>query len=453
MSVSEKQFLRKTRPLAKKLIAYALAAGKPFGISDVKISISASEKQENTIEQGDVAMVVAGSSWHVGVTLYAGDRVLSFRKNTLDEGALQNGILKNMQVIHLVPPNPHHRLLEADKIYKGKRIDLDLRDKNPPDQKTLIAFALAAEAAALAEPGVKTAESVTVSKSNSHYFVLATNGLDYHESATACSAYAAVIAEDASGMQSDGESSVARHFSDLGSAADLGKTAARNTVSKLGASLPATRKMPIVLDHAAAAAFFGAVYAAIDGAAVYRGSTFLKGKIGQQVMSKGVTLVDDPGIPRGIASLQVDSAGMKADKITFIENGVLKVYNAGLVQSRQLGIAPIGRDGGSTNSSILPGSQTPDELIADIDDGIYIKGFNGGTVDVNNGNHSRQAYGTLIKNGKITNIAVEGFVVSGNLKDMFMNVALANDTPALPSTKYTLSAPTTRINGVTIAGK
>jgi PmbA protein len=170
-------------------------------------------------------------------------------------------------------------------------------------------------------------------------------------------------------------------------------------------------------------------------------------------MSKGITLVDDPAIVRGTSSSTVDAAGLETKKITFIEDGVLKSYNLTLLESRQLGLAPIGRENGLTNSQVLPGAVTPDQLISDIKDGIYIKGFNGGTADVNNGIHSRQAYGTLIKDGKITDIAVDGFVVSGNLKDMFMNVAIANDTPKLPNTNHTFAAPTMRINGITISGK
>jgi PmbA protein len=253
-------------------------------------------------------------------------------------------------------------------------------------------------------------------------------------------------------MQADGDYSVARHFCDMSNPRELGKAAGRNAAAKLGATLPATGAMPIVLSHAAAESFFSTVYAAIDGTAVHRGLTFLKDKIGQQVMSTDVTLIDDPGIQKGLASSQIDGAGMKAEKIIYIDKGTLKIYNVSLLEARQLGIEPIGRDDGPTNSSVLPGVQTPDELIADIQKGIYIKGFNGGKVDVNDGTHSRQAYGTLIENGKITDQAVEGFVVSGNLKDMFMNVVLANDTPVLPSPKYTLAAPTTRINGTIIAG-
>lgn len=452
MSKSEADFLKEARPIAENLIDFAMA-GKAYGVTDAKVVISANEKQEISVEKGDVSKSVNGATYSVSITLYAGDKTISFSRNTLDAAELRDAMLKNMKALSVVPANKNKRLLETDKVFKGAEKDLDLVDQTPPSHDDLVAYAKEVEAAAMGEPGVKGTRSVGVTAQNSHLLVLATNGLDHHESKTRYSASASVVAEDASGMQIAGEGSSARHFNDMAKPKVLGKGAAKNALSKLSATLPTTGQMPIVLDHDAAEEFFSAVYSAIDGTALFRGATFLKGKIGQQVMSPGVTLVDDPSVPRGLASGNVDTAGVEAKPITFIEKGVLKQFNANLMESRQLGIEATGRENGPTNGVILPGEWTPRELISDIKEGIYIRGFNGGTVDVNNGLHSRQAYGNLIKDGEITDIAVAGFVVSGNLKDMFMNIVLADDTPPVPNTQHQLSAPTTRINGVTIAGK
>lgn len=453
MSDTREDFIKSARPLAEALIDHAMTAGKAFGITDAKVSVSSGERQSNTVEQGEVTGVVSGRTCLVTVTLYAGDRVLSFSRNSLGKDILCRAITDNMAALAVVPENPAKRLLEKEKVHKGDDAALELYDAQGAGQEELVAYAKEAESAALAVPNVKGARGVNISKRNSHNFVLATNGLDHHESASMYQISASMVAEDASGMQSDGEFGMARHFSDLAAPKQLGEAAGRNALSKLGAVLPNTGEMPIVLNHDAAESFFSSVYDAIDGTAVHRGSTFLKGKVGQQVMNKDITLVDDPGIPRGLGSGVIDSAGLEAKKVTFVKDGVLQGYLANLMESRQLGIDPVGREDGSTNSYVAPGKVTPDALIADIKEGIYVKGFMGGTIDVNDGTHSRQAYGTLIKDGKITDIAVDGFVVSGNLKDMFMNAAIANDTPPVPSTRHGLAAPTTRINGVTIAGK
>ncbi|HYD18526.1 MAG TPA: TldD/PmbA family protein [Patescibacteria group bacterium] len=451
--MTEQEFLSQFRPLAQNLLDYAMTEGLNHGITDARIFVSAADKLENSVEKGQVTKTVSGKTYNVGVTLYAGDRVLSFTKNTLDEQRLKEAMLDNMKVISLVPANADKKLLEAEKVFSGEKQDLDLFDNNPPSTATLIQYAKDVEKAAMAQPGVKATRSVSITRAEDHILILGSNGLDLHDSRTVYSAGASVIAEDKSGMQISGESSVARHFSDMAKPDMLGADAGQKAISKLGAILPATGEMPVVLDNSAAESFFSSVYSAIGGTALHRGTTFLKGKLGVQVMASGITLSDDPLLPRGLSSRQVDTAGLESKPITFIENGVLKSYDVNLTESRQLGIDPIGRENGPTNSRVAPGALSPAELIADIKEGIFIKGFNGGTVDVNTGNHSREAYGLLIKDGKITDTAVAGFVVSGNLKDMFMKVAVANDTPELPSTKHRMAAPTTRINGVTIAGK
>lgn len=453
MTTSEQEFLSTAGPLADSLLDYARTAGQPYGITDARIVISGADKVENSVEKGEVTRAVAGKTYNVGITLYAGDRVLSLSKNTLDEKALKDAMLENMKVIHIVPENKAKRLLAADKVFTGAKKDLDLFDAHPPTTEELVQYAKDVEAAALAQPGVKTTRSVSVTKNENHVLIRATNGQDQHESRTIYSAGASVIAANGKEMQIDGERSIARHFNDMAKPKQLGKEAGLNAVSKLDSSLPDTGEMTIVLDNSAAEAFFSSVYSSINGTAIARGASFMKGKLGQQVMNAGITIEDDPAIARGLGSASVDSVGVEMKKITFVENGVLKSYQASLTEARTLGIEPIGREGGPTNTRVLPGAQTPDDLIKDIKEGIYIKGFNGGTVNVNNGLHSRQAYGNLIKDGKVTDIAVSGFVVSGNLKDMFMKAVVANDTPDLPSTKHNLAAPTTRIDGITIAGR
>ncbi len=451
---AEKDFLKKVKPVAKTLLDYALKTGGAYGITDAKVTISVSENQKSSVSNGAVSETVTGTQWGVGITLYAGKRSMSFSKNTLDTAKLCDTMKENMQVIHLVPENENKLLLEKAKVAKQPDMSaLDLYEENQPGQAELIDYARKFEKAAQAVAGVKTTDRLKVSKSVAQTYTAATNGLERHEAKTTYSASGEVIAESKQGMEAGYDYSQAHHFGDMTDPAKLGRAAAETTVAQLDSVQPKTGEMPIVLDHAAAEEFFGTVMSAIDGSAVFNGDTFLKGQQGQQVMSKGVTLVDDPLIKRGLGSGTLDSAGLEMKPVTFIEDGVLKAFNASVMEARQIGVSPIGREDGTTNSKVLPGTKTPEELIAGIKEGIYIKGFNGGTVNTANGTHSREAYGLLIKNGKITKTAVSGFVVSGNLKKMFMNVALANDTPKQPNTKYHLVAPTTRIDGCTIAGQ
>lgn len=453
MTLSKKQFEDQARPLAQKLIDYTMQAGRQYGITDAKIVIGTAEELENNLEKGAVIETVSGTSWNVGVAIYAGDRVMSFSQNTLDFDTLKEAIDQNMQLIHLVPENKDKRLADSNDVYKGPVTDLDSFDDNPPAQEELIDYARKVEDAALSVPGTKTTRKSGIGQKSAHNLVLATNGMDKASSQTLYQAGIAVIAANQAGMQIDGEHSVARHFSDMEDPETVGRTAGENAVAKLGASLPDSTEATIILSPDAARTFYSSVLSAIDGTSVYRESTFLKDKLGKQVMNKGITIEDNPLISRGLGSQATDSAGMKSEKLTFIKDGVLQQFNVSLTEARKLGIAPIGRNDGPTNLSVLPGTQSPEELMADVKDGFYIRGFNGGVADTNSGRFSRPAYGNVIKNGKITEEAVSGFVVSGNLKDMFMKAVVANDTPPLPNPKTSMAVPTTRLDGIKIAGR
>lgn len=454
MAGSKKDFIDDVRPIAKDIISHAMTAGKKYGITDVEVTIAGNDKQKNSIENGQVTSASAGKSFSVHIDLFAGTRVLSFSKNSLNQKEILEAVDENMKVIHMVPENPSAKLLERSKVYKGKTPDLELCDTNPPTDSQLINYAKKAEAAAMAQPGIKATRSASITSNSYNVFTLATNGLDRHSKGTSYQAVVqAVAADDEGNMQIDYDFSVARYFSDMADPVQLGVNAAENAVGKLNAVFPKTGEMTIVLSPETAQSFFGLVYAAIDGTAVYRNTTFLKDKLGQQVLAKGITIEDDPLIKRGLASGAVDGAGQKSKKLTFVKDGVLKHYNVGLVEARQLGIKPIGRNSGPTNTTVLPGDKTPDKLMADIKEGLYITGFDGGSVDTNNGNFSKPAHGKLIKDGKVTDVAVDGFIVGGNLQDMFMKAVIANDTPQLPNNKSSFAAPTTRLDGMMIAGR
>lgn len=440
-------------PLAQKIIDYALQNGKAAGVTDVRVNIGLTEKSSYTIDHGNLVKVVSGGGRGVGVALYAGDRKFAFSKNTMDETALLDAVRQSIGVIGVAPESPHTRLLEPALVYKGAPVDLDFVDQAPPDRAALVAYLKDFEAGVYSLAGIKTARGIKISATTEESLSLATNGLRKYLRETSYSASAEVVAEDASGMQAGGEHSFARHFADMAAPHDLGVAAAKDALSRLGAVVPPTMEnASIILSPDAAAEFVDTVFQAIDGGAVYGKETFLAGKVGQQVMSGGVTIVDDPRIVRGLKSDFTDGAGMEAKPITFIENGVLKGYNVSLAEARRLGVAPIGRSNGPTNVTVLPGAVAPADLMKDIKDGVYIRSFEGGEADVNNRNCSLQAYGALIKDGQVTNTPVKGFIVAGDLADMFMRVTLANDTPALPSNRIVLAAPTMRIDGVTVAG-
>lgn len=453
--MKKSQYITSNDPkkFASDLIEYIKSEGKSAGVSDVRVKVSWQDKYKVAVENGEVSDTSEGQIENVSITIYAGDRSLGFQQGSNNIAAIKKAIAENLAVLPLVPPTPDKSLLPAQDVAPAHIEDLDLEDKNDTNRDDIIKYAKAIEREAMAQDKVKAVRSVSFTKTASKIYDMATNGLDITRSRTMFSAGASVIAESENGMQISGEYVSARHFEDLPDAKTVGQKAAENARAKLDAIDLETGEYPIILDNDTAADFFYRVMGGMDGHAVYKGTTLFKDQLGQKILNYEITIEDDPAMPRGLGSQLVDTAGSTAQKINFVEKGVLKSFNVTKFSSKKLGVSPIGRENGTTNTRVLPGSKTPEDLMKDIKKGVLIKGFMGGVMNMHNGTFSRQAYGRLIENGKVTDKAVSGFVVtSSDLKTVFQNLAIANDTPNQKDASSSFCAPTTRLNGMTIAG-
>jgi PmbA protein len=151
-----------------------------------------------------------------------------------------------------------------------------------------------------------------------------------------------------------------------------------------------------------------------------------------------------------------DGEGVANRKWALIEDGVLKTWLLDSASARQLGLTTTGHaargTGGPpspsvTNLYLAAGTQTPEQLMSGIGEGFYVTELIGMGVNGITGDYSRGAAGFWIENGKIS-YPVSEITIAGNLKDMFMHLTPASDLKF----KYGTNAPTTLVEGMTIAG-
>jgi PmbA protein len=265
-----------------------------------------------------------------------------------------------------------------------------------------------------------------------------------------------VLAGGSDGMERDYDYSSAVYAADLRSPEDIGRSAGERTVKRLGARKMPTGKLPVVFDPRVSGGLLGHLAGAINGASIARGGSFLKDKMGQQVLPKGFTVIDDPHRQRGLRSKPCDGEGLANQRRAFIEDGVLTSWVLDLRSARQLGLESTGHasrgTGGPPSPSITnfylePGKLSRQELIADIKQGFYVVELIGMGVNGVTGDYSRGAAGYWIENGEIT-FPVNEMTVAGNLKDMFLNLIAADDLVF----RTGVDAPTLRIEGMTLAG-
>jgi PmbA protein len=205
-----------------------------------------------------------------------------------------------------------------------------------------------------------------------------------------------------------------------------------------------------------AGSLVGHLASAINGAAIARGTSFLKDKLGQQVFARGITIIDDPLRRRGLRSHPFDAEGVAGKARALIEDGRLTTWILDSATARELGMTTTGHaqrgvsstpSPGATNLHLAAGTVTPQQLIADIEDGFYVTDLIGSGANIVTGDYSRGAAGFWIERGELT-YPVSEVTIAGRLADMFTQLTPANDLEF----RYGTNAPTLRVDGLTVAG-
>ena len=265
-----------------------------------------------------------------------------------------------------------------------------------------------------------------------------------------------VLAGSGTGMERDYDHAAARYGTDLADPALIGRRAGEQTVRRLNPRKVKTVKAPVIFDPRLSSSLLGHLLGAINGAAIARGTSFLKDRLGEMVFAPGITIVDDPYRLRGHRSRPFDGEGVRGAKRKLIDAGRLTTWLMDTASARQLGLATTGHASRGTsgppgpaasNIHMEPGRLSPAELIAETGTGFYVTELIGSGVNGITGDYSRGAAGFWIENGEIA-YPVSEITIAGNLKDMFQNLTPASDLEF----RFGANAPTLRIDGLTIAG-
>ena len=334
--------------------------------------------------------------------------------------------------------------------------ELDLFDPDEPSTDELIANAAATEDSARAVEGITNSEGASASWGQSGIALHTSHGFRGAYSASRHSTAVAVIAGEGTAMERDWEYSSARFSADLDAPDEIGRLAAERTVKRLNPRKVASSQVPIIFEPRVSSSLVRHLAGAITGTSVARGTSFLKDKMGESIFRDGIEIVDDPHRSRGLASKPFDAEGVANRRYTLIDDGKLATWLLDSSSARQLGLTSTGHAGrgtasppspGTTNLYLAAGEQSPDDLMADINEGLYVTDLIGFGVNGITGDYSRGAAGYWIENGKIS-YPVSELTIAGNLKDMFKALTPASDLEF----RHGTDAPTVRVDGMTVAG-
>lgn len=390
----------------------------------------------------------------LGLRVFVGQKSAIVSSTTVDPAGFQTLAERAVAMARIVPEDPYGGL--AERMVPAEILALDLDDSNEPDVQALTDRAAEAEDAARAVPGVTNSEGGSAGYGRSEIVLVTSAGFVGNYARTSHFVSATALAGSGTDMQRDYDYSGTVHRADLESAAAIGREAGERAVRRLNPARPRTAKLPVIYDPRVSSSMIGHMIGAINGAAIVRGTSFLKDKLGQRVFAPGVYIYDEPRRVRGLRSRPFDAEGVPTVAKTLIDDGVLTTWLLDSRSARQLGLASTGSasrgTGGPpspspTNLYMAAGRVSPKELIGDIKEGLYIIEMMGSAVNSITGDYSRGAAGFMIRNGELAEPVAE-ITIAGNLLEMFMHLTPANDLRLRRGT----DAPTIRIEGLTLAG-
>ncbi|MDE2631273.1 MAG: TldD/PmbA family protein [Alphaproteobacteria bacterium] len=443
------------KPDPQDLLHGLLRAAKAAGADAADALFVENVSASVSYRLGKLEDVERSESSDIGLRVFLGQKVAFVSSTDFSKDGIAALPKRAVTMAKLAPEDKFACLAPRERLARSIP-DLDLEDPAEPPAAALVERARTVEEAAMAVKGITNSEGGGASFSRSAIALATSEGFYGRYAGTHHSIGVAVLAGEGTAMERDYDSAGARRAGDLDPPETVGKRAGERAVARLGPRKAKSQAVPVVFDPRESAGLLGHLTGAISGAAIARGVSFLKDRLGQEIFAPSITVVDDPHRLRGLRSKPFDGEGVANARMAVVENGVLKTWLLDCASAKQLGLGTTGHaargTGGpphpsSTNFHMLPGTLSPEELMADIAEGFYVTELMGMGVNGVNGDYSRGASGFWIEKGRIS-YPVSEVTIAGNLKDMYHALTPANDLVF----RYGTNAPTCRIEGMTVAG-
>ncbi len=394
----------------------------------------------------------------LGLRVFVGQRQACVSASDISERTMAEMAERAVAMAREAPEDPYIGLATPDQLARARDAEgLEKADTtDEPSAAELQEDARRAEATAMEVAGISQVESASASYSSTAIHLAATNGFSGGYARTDRSIVCVAITGEGTGMERDYAFDSRIFQGDLKSPESIGLLAAERTLARAGAKQPPTGAFPVLFDERISSGLIGHLLSASNGGAVARGASWLRDALGQQVLPKGMSVIEDPHRARASASRLFDAEGLPTQRRAIVEGGILTGWTLDLANARKLGMqstASASRGPSAppspsvTNIDLTQGDATRADLIRDMGTGLLITSMMGSSINATTGDYSRGASGFWVENGEIT-YPVNECTIAGNLRDMLMTLVAANDAQSHLSRRV----PSLLVEGLTLAG-
>lgn len=437
------------------LLSSLIAQTKRAGADAVDAVMFESAATSVAVRMGETENIERSESTGFGLRVLVGKKQAIVSSTDTSYSALSILAERAVSMAKAAPEDPH-LMLAPEELLATNIPALDLYDSSEPSVEELLDRAKRTEDTARAVQGITNSEGADASHSRSIFSIATSHGFMQRYPTSSSSISVSVLAGEGTGMERDDDYSIARFAEDLIAPEIIGNNAAERAILRLNPRKAKSAQVPVIFDPRISKSLLGSFSSAINGAAIARGTSFLKNKMGQQIFNENITIIDDPYRVRGLASRPFDGEGVSGKRKALIDKGVLTSWLLDMRSASLLGLQTTGSAVRGLSSPPSPscsnlhmenGIMSPKELMQDIKSGFYITDLFGMGINLITGDYSQGASGFWIENGEVA-YPVSEVTIAGNLSEMFQNLTPANDLKF----RYGTNAPTIRLERMTVAG-
>ncbi|MGR3622070.1 TldD/PmbA family protein [Pseudophaeobacter sp.] len=433
-------------------------AAKRAGADAVDAMAAEGSSLSIEVREGKLEQAERSEGTDLGLRVFIGQRQALVSSSDSRPETLTAMAERAVAMAREAPEDPYAGLAARDQLAQSWDIDaLQMSDPSAePAPAALQQDALAAEAACQAIDGISQVQSAAAGYGHHAIYLATSNGFFGGYQRTGRSISCTGIAGTGTGMERDYDGDSRAFQSDLRRPDDIGRLAGERAVARLNARRPQTGSYPVLFDERISSSLIGHLLGAANGAAIARGSSWLKDALGEQILPAALSVIEDPHRPRISGSRPFDGEGLATQRRAIIEDGALTGWSLDLASARKLGMQSTGnaaRGIGSVpspsnwNIALTQGEQSREDLIAQMGTGLLVTSLIGSTINPNTGDYSRGASGYWVENGEIA-YPVNECTIAGNLRDMLARIIPANDARDYLSRVV----PSLLVEGMTLAG-